>query len=340
MKKRQLIFCMVMGVILVGCGQGRTRKNDVVQLEKTKQQKKENEMVQQENKKDESISFKKKRAKPPIKRKKIGQSRTENKIEFYDKEGVFISTYDIWENNPFKIPNLERIKNRGANESLLYSVPGLTKKDLKDIIPQSFHENLSPNVPINLIANVSNVSKGGDSITAILYSLVALEGYPEEDTNQGIYSEIKIINNRSELLQVVKIPKKPINRSLAITQDKKYLCYAYSTNENNEGCFDIYDLSLDKVVFIHCVEEGYSLHVFYRDSVFLGAISKNSITNNSKLFYISSEKNYLYEKRFDVNLSAYGFRNLENGIVLIDRRTKLTDTLLFTQDFEIINLKK
>jgi hypothetical protein len=276
----------------------------------------------------------------PDKSKNIIQTDSTYIIQFYNEDGKVVRDYDIWENNPLEF-DFEKYDETPGEHPMRYKVPALTKDQLIGSVPDELMKNLDSGVHIGRIDVHPRVSKKEENFMVLLYHVEAKEGFDEEYTGPSSMGVVQVLNNKGELIKQIQFPNSSLWKPV-LTQDGKYLVYHTFFKKMHPGeCYNVYDMSKGEKIFQTCIEKGFEFNgaVLINDHL-IAALVVDRIGEESIMHYINSKEEVLYKKTLPINRYNYYPNYLNNGVVLIDRKSKTADTLLYDRDFEVINLKK
>ncbi len=275
-----------------------------------------------------------------ITRKRIVRSDSTYAILFYDKQGNLSGKYDIWENNPFELTDFEKYDITPGHHPMRYDVPELTKTQLKGKIPEELYNSLQRGVHIgrlDIFVNFAYEIENGKNYTPILYQLNAMEGYDEEYEVPASFGIINILDNKGNVWKQVRVPNSS-GHTPAVTQDGKYLAYVRVTpTKKTGGCFDVYDLNREKVVFTKCVKRGFKLSDIYLSTNYTIGLSISDFRNIKKkeIYIVSSKTGYIYFKKF---YPRYGNYEVYDFGIVKNKKHNKKDTLFFQTEFHSIKL--
>ena len=340
MKMTQCLFFALLA-FTVGCGPAEISKSTKAMGAAISQN------PVKENKRDtikpvQSTSNQKLPKMKPV-RSKVVRSDSTFYIEFYDENGTLTGIYDFWENNPYNLPDFEKYDDTPGHYPMRYKVPGLTNDQLKGKVPDELLRNMDEGVHIGRLDVFIHYPYNLESCktyTPVLYQLNAMEGYDEEYEVPASFGVINILNDQGEIWKSVRVEDSGWG-SPAVTQDGKYLVYKrIIPNKETGGCFDVYDLRKNKVVYTKCVEIGFELNgAFLHSSNIAGIGIYHSLKRDTSIsVLIDSRRESIFFKVFDFEIGSWELT--PKGLVVSNRKTKKVDTLFFINDFETINLYK
>lgn len=332
---KKLFFLIGLLSFLLACGSPEQPVNN------NKENEESNEIKNQDNKtsdftKDTIPKEIKKRVQKKHNSRQIVSNDSTYQIQLFDQKGKITGSYDIWKNNPFEFPDFEKHNHSGDSHPMYYKVPKLTKKDLKNKIPQDLYNSLPGNVSIGKLAIYPYISEGSNYV-AILYHLFALEGYSEEYDFPATFGLIKVISNDGKIIKELEVANSA-GGDIAVSQDGKYLVCRIAT-ENEGGAFEVYNLRNERVVFSKKVGRGFELHgpALHPNNVI--GLSANGLSSSIFIsFNLLSDREIIFIKEFSGIRRNYTFEDIEEGIVLQHRTNKTIDTLLFNRDFQQIKI--
>ncbi len=340
---KYILFTVVL-IAIMSCGGTKvTEKGKTTESSKTVMIENKGTITSKKIKNKNNSSSKsspQKKIEKKIIRKRIVRSDSTYAILFYDKQGNLSGKYDIWENNPFELTDFEKYDITPGHHPMRYEVPGLTKTQLKGKIPEELYNSLQKGVHIgrlDIFVNFAYEIENGKDYTPILYQLNAMEGYDEEYEVPASFGIINILDNKGNIWKQLRVPNSS-GHTPAVTQDGKYLVYVRVTPTiKTGGCFDVYDLNREKVVFTKCVKRGFTLGDIYLSTDYTIGLSVSDFRNIKKkeIYIISSKTGYIYFKKF---YPRYGNYEVYDFGIVKNKKHNKKDTLFFQTEFYSIKL--